>query len=72
VAWAWAWEWDQGDGVACTPKSERISCFVSFLDAGVAVVGVAFTGGAWKSSEKRSFSDDEGTRAGAGAGVGVT
>lgn len=60
---AWAWEWGQGDGAACAPKSERISCLVSFLVAGVSVVGVAFTGGAWKSREKRSFS---------GAGVEVT
>jgi hypothetical protein len=67
---AWAWEWDQGDGAACAPKSERISCLVSFLDAGASVVGMAFTGGVWKSSEKRSFSD-EGTGAGAGAGVEV-
>ena len=73
MAWAWEWEWDQGDGAACAPKSERISCLVSFLGASPAVVDVvAFTGGAWKSSEKRSFSDDEGTGAGAGAGVEVT
>jgi hypothetical protein len=71
VAWAWAWEWDQGDGAACAPKSERISCLASFLDEGT-VVGVVFTGGAWKSSEKRSFADDEDTGAGAGTGVEVT
>ena len=69
---AWTWAWDQGDGAACAPKSERISCLVSFLSAGVAAVEVAFTGGAWKSSEKRSFSDDVGTGAGAGGGVEVT
>jgi hypothetical protein len=42
---------------------------VSFLGAGG--VGVASIGGAWKSSEKRSFSG-AGTGAGAGAGVELT
>jgi hypothetical protein len=65
---AGAGAWDQGDGAACAPNSERISCLVSFLDAGPADVGMAFAGGAWKSSEKRSFSD-EGTCVGAGTGV---
>jgi hypothetical protein len=44
---------------------------VSFLRAGV-VVGVVFAGGAWKSSEKISFSDaGAGAGADADAGVGI-
>lgn len=63
--------WDQGEGAACAPKSERMSCLVSFLRAGV-VVGVVFAGGAWKSSEKISFSDaGAGAGADADAGVGI-
>jgi hypothetical protein len=37
--------WDQGEGAAGALKSERISCFVSFLGA-VVVVDVTFIGGA--------------------------
>ena len=68
---ACVWVWDQGDGAACAPKSERIFCLVSFWCAGSAVVGVAITGGAWKSREKRSFSD-EGIDTGTGMEFEVT
>lgn len=45
-----------------------MSCLVSFLSSGAA--GVGFTGGAWKSSEKRSFSGAGADGADADGGVG--